>query len=78
MSTTESSPATARRFVTDTLTAWGCAHLADECQLVVSELATNAVRHSQGDFTVSISPVPGGVEVAVGDSSTAPPARQAR
>lgn len=72
----EWGPAVARRFVTETVRAWGRAHLVEECQLVVSELATNAVRHSGGDFTVSLSPVPRGVELAVGDPSTTPPTLQ--
>ncbi|MEV4169780.1 ATP-binding protein [Nonomuraea sp. NPDC049709] len=40
--------ATARRFVDQTLGAWGAVELAFDTQLVVSELVTNAMRHGGG------------------------------
>lgn len=40
--------ATARRFVDQTLGAWGAVELAFDAQLVVSELVTNAMRHGGG------------------------------
>ncbi|TDD09909.1 ATP-binding protein [Nonomuraea diastatica] len=40
--------ATARRFVDQTLTAWGVMEVAFDAQLVVSELVTNAMRHGGG------------------------------
>lgn len=35
----------ARRFVRDTLSAWGLAGMVDSTQLIVSELVTNALKH---------------------------------
>ncbi len=40
--------ATARHFVDRTLGSWGVGDIAFECQLVVSELVTNAIRHGGG------------------------------
>ncbi|WP_169789190.1 ATP-binding protein [Nonomuraea candida] len=40
--------ATARRFVDQTLSAWGALEHAYDAQLVVSELVTNAMRHGGG------------------------------
>lgn len=40
------SPSAARRFVSSTLSTWGCSHLADDALLVTSELVTNAVVHA--------------------------------
>lgn len=45
----------ARRFVSVTLRSWGLEELADTAQLVVSELASNAVLHARSDFTVVLS-----------------------
>jgi len=68
------SPADARRFVTDGLIAWGLGDLADDAAIVATELATNAVVHARSDFTVTVSRRPDGrVRVAVGDESTLPP-----
>ncbi|HET9772244.1 MAG TPA: MEDS domain-containing protein [Acidimicrobiia bacterium] len=67
-------PADARRFVVDTLTAWGHADLVDDAAVITTELATNAVIHARTDFTVTISRLPGGaIRVAVRDASPAPP-----
>jgi hypothetical protein len=63
-------PGQARRFVTDTLAAWGCADLIDDAALVATELATNAVLHARSDFTVALSRWPdGAIRVAVRDAS---------
>lgn len=45
----------------------------DDVLLVVSELVTNAVRHAPGPLDLELVLVPGGVAVAVGDSSPRPP-----
>jgi hypothetical protein len=67
-------PREARRFVTDTLRAWGCGHLVDNAAVITTELATNAVLHARTDFTVTISRRPdGAIRVAVRDSSLSPP-----
>jgi MEDS: MEthanogen/methylotroph, DcmR Sensory domain len=70
-------PADARRFVIETLTAWGCGHLIDDAAVVTTELATNAVLHARTDFTVTICRRPDGtIRVAVRDSSLSPPQRR--
>ena len=73
-------PLDARRFVTDTLAAWGRPDLVDDAAVIVTELATNAVLHAMTDFTVTISRRPDGtIRVAVRDASPLPPLqRQAR
>lgn len=49
------SAARARVFTQDALNAHFLAHLIDEVQLVVSELASNAVVHAKTPFTVSVT-----------------------
>jgi anti-sigma regulatory factor (Ser/Thr protein kinase) len=64
----------ARSFVADTLAGWGRADLIDAAALVVTELATNAVRHTPSDFSVSLlRRTDDAVRVAVGDSDPVPP-----
>jgi two-component sensor histidine kinase len=48
-----------------------------ELSLVVSELATNAVRHADGTYEVIITLDDGGVTVAVADSNPKLPERRA-
>ncbi|HET7530978.1 MAG TPA: MEDS domain-containing protein [Mycobacteriales bacterium] len=68
-------PRSARRFVEQTLTAWGCTEeVVADCLLVVSELTTNAVRHAASEFTVSLSREDETIEVVVGDTSVRAPA----
>ena len=69
----------ARRFVDDVLRAWGQIALLPEAELLVSELATNAVVHTGKRFTVSISRAgEDGVRIAVSDASpVAPTMREA-
>jgi hypothetical protein len=62
------APLAARRYVRDTLQAWGLSDVSDDAVLVASELATNAVRHGECDFSVSIARGRGGVRLAVGDT----------
>lgn len=61
--TLPSAPASvtaARRYVTDVVTQWGLQHgsdVVDVLRLIVSELATNAVQHTNGQsptFTVDL------------------------
>jgi len=67
-------PADARRFVTDTLTAWGRRDLVDDAAVITTELATNAVLHARTDFTITISRRPDGtLRVAVRDANLTPP-----
>lgn len=68
-----SSVADARAYVTTSL-----GHLpptvCETAALLVSELATNAVRHGTGDFEVSVRELPdGGVWVGVGDAGAGHP-----
>ena len=60
----------ARRFVSEALpeTCW-----ADEITLLVSELASNAVRHAGTPFTVTLGCDGSVVRVEVSDGSAAPP-----
>lgn len=44
-------PYAARRFVRAQLLAWGLPGLIDTCELVSSELASNALEHGTGEFT---------------------------
>jgi hypothetical protein len=67
-------PADARRFVVETLTAWGYGDLVDDAAVIITELATNAVIHARTDFTVTVSRLPGGpIRIAVRDASPMPP-----
>jgi len=68
------SPARARRFVIDTLAAWGCVDVLDVAALIATELATNAVLHARTDFTVTVSHSPEGtIRIAVRDASPVRP-----
>jgi anti-sigma regulatory factor (Ser/Thr protein kinase) len=60
----------ARRFVADVLAGAGL-RATDELLLVVSELATNAIRHGAGDMEVRVLPGPGQVRVEVLDDGGA-------
>ena len=72
------APRLARQFVADTLCEWGLGHLVDDCTLVVTELATNAVSHAGSDVTVSLSHRGDVVRLEVGDASAAPPSMRER
>ena len=49
-------------------------HVAEDAMIVVSELATNAVRHTGSDLAVTLSSTPVGVRTTVADSSGQLPA----
>jgi anti-sigma regulatory factor (Ser/Thr protein kinase) len=51
--------------------------LADTLVLMVSELATNALRHGGGRYTLELSAGPNTVTAAVSDLSPAPPRERA-
>lgn len=68
----EAVPA-ARRFVAATLPADLPSALRDDAELVVSELATNAVRHAGSAFRLSVQDLGSGVRVTVQDSGEAVP-----
>jgi PAS domain S-box-containing protein len=64
----------ARRFVTDTLAAWGDAERFDDATLVASELVTNALLHAPGTPPVLIlRRRPGALRIEVLDGSAAVP-----
>lgn len=67
------SVAAARRFVARTLTAWGQHHATWDAQLIVSELATNAVLHAGTPFTVRMALSDAGVRLEVDDGVTRAP-----
>jgi anti-sigma regulatory factor (Ser/Thr protein kinase) len=48
--------------------------VADDAVLVISELATNVVRHAQTDFLVTVRSDSDGLEIAVADGSSIFPA----
>ncbi len=60
----------ARHFVADSLTADGCPHATIEtAKLLVSELASNAVRHARSPFEVSMSQHDHSLTISVADGS---------
>jgi hypothetical protein len=62
------APRLARKVVRSTLDEWHLSTMGDDAMLVATELATNAVRHAQSDFTLSIAHSPHGVRLAIGDT----------
>lgn len=58
----------ARRFTARKLRSWGVSEVADEVQLVVSELVTNAVVHTEGDVRLDLTLAGDRLRVAVADS----------
>ncbi|WNI17245.1 ATP-binding protein [Actinacidiphila sp. ITFR-21] len=74
------SAAEARRLVRTALGVWGLDALADEAELVVSELVGNAVRHTRCRLIqVSVArPARGTVRVAVADGSYVRPVPRAQ
>lgn len=65
----------ARRFTARTLRAWKIAEHADAVLLVVSELVTNALVHTQGAVRLDLTHGADRVRVAVSDSSPRAPAK---
>lgn len=68
-----SSAALARAFVIQHLLDHNLAHLADDIELVVSELATNAMAHAQTPFSVTLCAFDQTVVLEVSDASGAEP-----
>ncbi len=63
------SPGLARRRVVRTLRRWGAADtLVDDVALVISELATNAVRHAGSAFTLTVRASGSTLRIAVHDA----------
>jgi anti-sigma regulatory factor (Ser/Thr protein kinase) len=69
-----SAAARARRFVRDTLLAWGVDDGAiEDCRLLVSELVTNAILHARSSALVSLERKHRIVRITVCDESTMQP-----
>jgi anti-sigma regulatory factor (Ser/Thr protein kinase) len=67
----------ARRFTTRTLRGWGVTEESDAILLIVSELVTNALVHTQGPVSVDLTLAGGRLRVAVSDSSPRTPVKPA-
>ena len=67
------SVATARSFVDGCMARWGVTEQADDVQLIVDELVTNAIRYSRGPVTLTIGRRPDRIVVQVQDPSPATP-----
>jgi anti-sigma regulatory factor (Ser/Thr protein kinase) len=65
--------ARARRFVSDTLRAWGHEDAIADAELLVSELVTNAVLHARSETRVTVEREGTTVRVSVCDDSSARP-----
>ncbi|MEV7389310.1 SpoIIE family protein phosphatase [Streptomyces sp. NPDC091215] len=65
----------ARRFTARTLRRWKVEEATDPVLLVVSELVTNALVHTQGPVRLELTLLGGRVRVCVSDSSPRAPAR---
>jgi len=58
-----------RSFVVKTLTAWDCAHRADDARLLVSEVLTNAVQHAEGPLVLHLRRTTTELAVEISDLS---------
>jgi anti-sigma regulatory factor (Ser/Thr protein kinase) len=67
------APGEARRFVVGSLERWGRNDLAGRAAIVVTEVATNAVRHARSAFAVEVVCDGDLVRIAVRDASTKRP-----
>ena len=73
-SATRDAPRTARHFMTDALVGWGYGgSLMQDAQLVVAELASNAVVHARSSFSAAARAEPFGVRISVHDASPVTP-----
>jgi anti-sigma regulatory factor (Ser/Thr protein kinase) len=67
----------ARQYTTDQLTAWGVTGQSVVAGLmIVSELASNAVRHAHSRFELELTHTADTLRIAVSDESVAPPVLQ--
>jgi anti-sigma regulatory factor (Ser/Thr protein kinase) len=68
----------ARHFMTDALVRWGYGgSFIEDAQLVVAELASNAVVHARSAFSVAARAEPSGVRIPVHDASSVTPTMRA-
>ncbi|MFN2537386.1 MAG: MEDS domain-containing protein [Mycobacteriales bacterium] len=63
----------ARRFLTTALRGWGMLAIMDAAEVVLSELAGNAVRHGGGGYSVEVERESGGLRLRVHDPVEALP-----
>jgi anti-sigma regulatory factor (Ser/Thr protein kinase) len=63
----------ARRFVREVLQLWGEDRLLEKAELIVAELASNAVLHARSPFRVSVSRQGSEIKISVQDASKRPP-----
>ncbi|MEU8587266.1 SpoIIE family protein phosphatase [Streptomyces sp. NPDC048664] len=63
----------ARGFVADRLRSWGLPEVADDLQLAVSEIVTNALVHAGSDVDVRLRAFPDRLRLEVRDSDSNPP-----
>lgn len=66
----------ARKQAREALHAWGLGEHADLAELIVSELATNAIRHGIGPVGVRVTSTCGDLQVDVHDLGAGRPIRQ--
>lgn len=67
----------ARRFTARTLRSWGVTDEVDVALLVVSELVTNAIAHTQGEVRLDLTLTADRLRVAVNDGSPRAPVKPA-
>ncbi|MFF4421632.1 SpoIIE family protein phosphatase [Streptomyces sp. NPDC001549] len=65
----------ARRFTARTLRSWGVVEELDEALLVVSELVTNAIAHTQGEVGMDLTLSADRLRIAVNDASPRSPVK---
>ena len=68
------SSSAARSFATDRLAALGRSELAEDVELLLAELTSNAIMHARTAFAVSLARTQEGVRVEVSDGSPTMPA----
>jgi PAS domain-containing protein len=65
----------ARRFTARTLRAWGLTEDTDTAKLIVSELVTNALVHTEGHVRLDLTLLGGRLRITVSDSSPRTPVK---
>ncbi len=66
----------ARRRTAAILREWGCEKLVDDAELVVTELVTNAIVHTEADSTLTLTLDNGTLYIEVTDADPNPPKPQ--
>jgi len=72
---TLAAPVSARRLVVGACLAWQLDYLADDAELMITELVTNAMRYASGDIDVSITLRDRFVHLSVRDNNPQRPVR---